>query len=69
MSGEKFEECPIIFGDYLRVGAAPSDRVYEELIDMKKVFHVLGEVSDTQTHTHTHTHVILFVCSIWMIST
>ena len=45
VSAEKFEESPIIFGDYLKVGAARSDRVYEEFLDMRKVLHVLGEVS------------------------
>lgn len=44
-SAEKFEESPIIFGDYLKMGASQSDRIYEELVDMKKVASVLSEVS------------------------
>ena len=44
VSAEKFEESPIIFGDYLKMGASQSDRIYEELVDMKKVASVLSEV-------------------------
>ena len=44
MSAEKFESSPIIFGDYIKVGADASDRLYEELVDMKKVENVLNEV-------------------------
>ena len=50
---EKFEEAPIIFGDYMRVGASRSDRVYEELVDMKKVFNVLEEVSTCVHNAHS----------------
>ena len=45
MMVEKFEEALIIFGDYLRVGVSHSDRVYEVLVDMKKSFSILEEVS------------------------
>ena len=41
---EKFESSPIIFGDFIKVGADPSDRLYEELTDMKKIRNVLNEV-------------------------
>lgn len=44
MSVEKFESSPIIFGDFIKVGADPSDRLYEELADMKKISNVLNEV-------------------------
>lgn len=44
VSAEKFEESPIIFGDYLKMGASQADRIYEELVDMKKVASVLSEV-------------------------
>ncbi len=46
MSAEKFEESPIIFGDFIKVGASQSDRIYEELVNMKKVPLVLSEVSN-----------------------
>ena len=41
---EKFESSPIIFGDFIKVGADVSDRLYEELADMKKIRNVLNEV-------------------------
>ena len=44
ISAEKFEESPIIFGDYMKMGASQADRIYEELVDMKKVANILTEV-------------------------
>ena len=41
---DKFEESPIVFGDFIKIGASDSDRLYEELVDMKKVQYVLSEV-------------------------
>ena len=41
---DKFEDSPIIFGDFIKIGASESDRLYEELVDMKKVKYVLSEV-------------------------
>ena len=41
---EKFESDPIIFGDFMKVGAAKSDRIYEDITDMKKLHSVLSEV-------------------------
>ena len=46
MSAEKFESDPIIFGDFIKMGADASDRLYEELIDMRKVVNVLNEVRE-----------------------
>ena len=42
---ERLEEKPIIFGDYMKMGAAKDDRMYEEIADFKKVTNVLTEVS------------------------
>lgn len=36
---------PIIFGDYIKVGADKADRVYEVLSDIAKVKTALGDVS------------------------
>ena len=44
ISPKTFEESPIIFGDFIKIGATGSDRIYEELTDMKKLFAVLSEV-------------------------
>lgn len=47
------EESPIVFGDFLKVGAPKSDRVYEELSNIKKTVSVLTEVCTNKTHAHT----------------
>ena len=44
MTPESFEDSPIIFGDFIKMGADTADKVYEELADMKKLTNVLGEV-------------------------
>ena len=36
---------PIIFGDFIKVGADRADRVYEELSNVDKVKQALGDVS------------------------
>jgi dynein heavy chain len=41
---ETFETHPIIFGDFMKMGAPKQDRLYEELTDYKKLQNVLGEV-------------------------
>jgi len=40
-----FTTNPIIFGDYIKVGAAPEDRVYEDLSIIDKVKTSLKDVS------------------------
>ena len=44
VSPEHFEESPIIFGDFIKIGATDSDKMYEDLVDMKKLYTVLSEV-------------------------
>ena len=43
---EKFESDPIIFGDFMKMGAPIADRFYEELADVKKLRNVLGDYLD-----------------------
>ncbi|XP_065911794.1 dynein axonemal heavy chain 6-like [Dysidea avara] len=43
---EKFETEPIIFGDFMKMGAPKSDRIYEEITDKKKLNHMLSEYLD-----------------------
>jgi len=45
MSAEKFQESPIIFGDFMKMGADQADRIYEALTDMKKVSNISTWVS------------------------
>ena len=54
---ESFEEKPIIFGDFIKMGASKEDKMYENLADMKKVNHVLNEVC-TLYSTHC-----MYVCT------
>ena len=41
---EMFETKPILFGDFMKMGAEPSDRMYEELTDMTKLQIILNDV-------------------------
>ena len=41
---ESFVTNPIIFGDYIKVGAAKEDRVYEDLSVLEKVKTSLSDV-------------------------
>lgn len=36
---------PIIFGDFMKMGADAADRMYEDLTDMNKLKNVLNDVS------------------------
>ena len=45
VQAEKFETAPILFGDFMKMGADPSDRIYEELADISKVKNLLADVS------------------------
>lgn len=44
VESEKFEASPILFGDFMKMGADPSDRIYEELVDVAKVKNLLTDV-------------------------
>ncbi|XP_028414460.1 dynein heavy chain 6, axonemal-like [Dendronephthya gigantea] len=43
---ELFETKPILFGDFMKMGAEPSDRMYEELTDMNKLQNILNDYLD-----------------------
>lgn len=45
MEADSFTTHPIIFGDFIKLGAERADRIYEELSDMKKLTNVLQDVS------------------------
>ena len=45
VEAEKFETSPILFGDFMKMGADPADRIYEELVDISKVKNLLADVS------------------------
>ncbi|CAL1541921.1 unnamed protein product [Lymnaea stagnalis] len=43
---DSFVTKPILFGDFMKMGAQPSDRMYEELTDMAKVTTILNDYLD-----------------------
>ena len=45
VEAESFISHPIIFGDFIKMGAAPADKMYEELSDLTKLQNVLQDVS------------------------
>ena len=42
---ESLASHPILFGDFMKVGAAKEDKMYEDLSNRDRVKQVLGEVS------------------------
>lgn len=44
VEAEKFETTPILFGDFMKMGADPADRIYEDLVDITKVKTLLTDV-------------------------
>ena len=45
MEPEMFIENPILFGDFLKMGADKADKMYEELNDFVKLKTILNDVS------------------------
>ena len=45
---ESFSTHPIIFGDFIKVGADKVDRLYEEMPNLDKVKTILGDVSTVE---------------------
>ncbi|CAB4037622.1 dynein heavy chain 6, axonemal-like [Paramuricea clavata] len=43
---ELFESKPILYGDFMKMGADPADRMYEELTDMNKLQTILNDYLD-----------------------
>ena len=46
---DTFVTKPIIFGDFMKMGAEEADRLYEDIVDLNKLRNVLGDVSLTST--------------------
>ncbi len=44
MDPKSFAEKPIIFGDFIKIGAEKSDRLYEEINDYEKLKNVFHDV-------------------------
>ncbi|KAK7497834.1 hypothetical protein BaRGS_00010968 [Batillaria attramentaria] len=57
---ESFVTNPIIFGDFLKMGAAPEDKMYEELADMNKLRNVLQDYLDDYNMQSTKEMKLVF---------
>ncbi|XP_073398257.1 dynein axonemal heavy chain 6 [Dendrobates tinctorius] len=57
---EYFVTKPIIFGDFIKVGADKADRVYEDLTDMEKIRSVLQDYLDDYNMTNTKDVKLVF---------
>ena len=56
---EKFETNPIIFGDFMKIGAEPEDRMYEELSNLTKLKQILADVSMSRSRSSPHNSCLL----------
>lgn len=41
-----FIKDPLLFGNFMKMGCPPEEKFYEEISDMNKLQHVLGEVTN-----------------------
>ncbi|XP_075717900.1 dynein axonemal heavy chain 6 [Rhinoderma darwinii] len=55
-----FVTNPIIFGDFIKIGADKADRVYEDLTDMEKIRSVLQDYLDDYNMTNTKDVKLVF---------
>ncbi|XP_051560675.1 dynein axonemal heavy chain 6 [Myxocyprinus asiaticus] len=55
-----FVKQPIIFGDFIKIGADRADRVYEDLTDMEKIRQVLQEYLDDYNTTFAKETKLVF---------
>ncbi|XP_016084420.1 dynein heavy chain 6, axonemal [Sinocyclocheilus grahami] len=64
-----FVNQPIIFGDFIKVGADKADRVYEDLTDMEKIRQVLQDYLDDYNTTFAkETKLVFFQDAIEHVS-
>ncbi|XP_043915244.1 dynein axonemal heavy chain 6 [Protopterus annectens] len=60
IESEYFVTKPIIFGDFIKVGAEKGDRVYEDLTDMEKIRTVLQDYLDDYNMTNAKETKLVF---------
>ena len=69
ISPEKLESDPIIFGDFMKMGAPAADRVYEDLVDIRKVRNVLGDyLDDFNMNSTKEMNLVFFLDAIEHVS-
>lgn len=67
MEAESFVTKPILFGNFMKIGAPESDKMYEEMTDMVKVNTVLTDVGLFFLMNYlcpTCIHVLTYVCML-----
>ncbi|XP_056004113.1 dynein axonemal heavy chain 6-like isoform X1 [Ostrea edulis] len=66
---ESFTQNPIIFGDFIKIGAEKADRIYEELSDMKKLTNVLQDyLDDFNMNSSKEMKLVFFLDAIEHVS-
>ncbi|XP_066430422.1 dynein axonemal heavy chain 6 isoform X1 [Eleutherodactylus coqui] len=60
IDSDYFVKNPIIFGDFIKVGADKADRVYEDLTDVEKIRSVLQDYLDDYNMTNTKDVKLVF---------
>ncbi|KAJ7377616.1 Dynein heavy chain 6, axonemal [Desmophyllum pertusum] len=65
----KFETTPILFGDFMKMGADPTDRIYEELADITKVKSLLTDyLDDYNMNSSKEMKLVFFMDAIEHVS-
>ena len=60
-----FTQKPILFGDFMKVGAPKSERLYEEITDMTKIRNVLQDYQEDYNLTNNkNTRLVFFMDAI-----
>ena len=66
---DSFHKSPIIFGDFIKVGAEKQDRIYEELSDMKKLKSILQDyLDDLNMQSSKEMRLVFFLDAIEHVS-
>ncbi|XP_069092738.1 dynein axonemal heavy chain 6 isoform X2 [Pleurodeles waltl] len=66
---EYFVTKPIIFGDFMKLGAPKSERIYEDLTDMEKIKTVLQDYLDDYNMTYSkETKLVFFMDAVDHVS-
>ncbi|KAK3733193.1 hypothetical protein QZH41_008554, partial [Actinostola sp. cb2023] len=69
LDAEKFEKQPILFGDFMKMGADTSDRIYEELVDINKVKNLLTDyLDDYNMNSSKEMKLVFFMDAIEHVS-
>ncbi|KAL9959258.1 hypothetical protein ACROYT_G032565 [Oculina patagonica] len=64
-----FETTPILFGDFMKMGADPADRIYEELADINKVKSLLADyLDDYNMNSSKEMKLVFFMDAIEHVS-